>query len=124
MKRTWSIIEASQYPSVPGVHDLGTPLELAEGSLLFVVLRAAESWIPKPTSIDASLFRRNGTLRVELGEGATDTLDDDKDLLRADSIAALVNVGASLASAIVFVDRRPDSRAEISERSTRWRPTS
>jgi hypothetical protein len=104
MKGTWSIIDASQYPSVPGVHDLGALLELAQGTLLLVVLRAAECWTPAATSIDASIVLREGTIRVELVSGAAHMLDDQNDLLRAESIAALVNVGGDLATVLVLPD--------------------
>ena len=42
----WSLIDASQFAGLPGVHDLGTLLGVTTGSLLLVILRAAERWVP------------------------------------------------------------------------------
>jgi hypothetical protein len=109
MERMWSAIEASEYPQAPGVHDLGAVLDLTVGSLLLVVLRAAERWTPNtPLPVDAALVRRHGRIRVQFADDTTVTMDDHETLLHARSVRALVNVGADLATVLLFSEEQPE----------------
>ena len=101
----WSMIEASQFAGLPGVHDLGTLLGVTTGSLLLVILRAAERWVPDEDTLGetSAIVRREGHVLVERADGSSHTLKDDVRLIANPSpLAAVVNVGTELAEVLVI----------------------
>jgi len=101
----WSLIETSQLAGLPGVHDLGTLLGVTTGSLLLVILRAAERWVPDETTLGetSAIVHREGHVLVERADGSSHTLNDDIQLIANPSpLAAVVNVGTELAEVLVI----------------------
>ena len=47
----WTIIETDGIEQTPGAHDLSTPLGIADGTIVLVILRAAERWAPERDTI-------------------------------------------------------------------------
>jgi hypothetical protein len=101
----WSLIDAAQFAGLPGVHDLGTLLGVTTGSLLLVILRAAERWVPGEDRLGekSAIVRREGHVLVERTDGSSHTLKDDVELITNPwSLAAAVNVGTELAEVLVI----------------------
>ncbi len=101
----WSLIDASQFAGLPGVDDLGTLLGVTTGSLLLVILRAAERWVPgeERVGVVSAIVRREGHVLVERADGSSHTLKDDVELITNPwSLAAVVNVGTELAEVLVI----------------------
>jgi hypothetical protein len=101
----WSLIDASQFAGLPGVHDLGTLLGVTTGSLLLVILRAAERWVPGEDTLGekSAIVRREGHVLVERTDGSSHTLKDDVELIANPwSLAAVVNVDTELAEVLVI----------------------
>jgi hypothetical protein len=101
----WSLIDASQFAGLRGVHDLGTLLGVTTGSLLLVILRAAERWVPGEERLreQSAIVRREGHVLVERTDGSSHTLKDGVELItNPRSLAAVVNVGTELAQALVI----------------------
>jgi hypothetical protein len=73
----WSLIETSQFAALPGVHDLGTLLGVTTGSLLLVILRAAERWVPDEGRLGETsvIVRREGHVLVERADDSSHTLE-------------------------------------------------
>ncbi len=103
----WTIVETAGARQTPGTHNIGGPLGIAEGTMLLVILRAAERWAPDDgTTIEvAAILRREGRMLVELGDGSTESLDAGRDWFTTDrALAGIVNVGVSLARALVIAN--------------------
>jgi len=101
----WSLIDAPQFAELPGVHDLGTLLGVTTGSLLLVILRAAERWVPDGDGLGETsvIVRREGHVLVERADGSSHTLKDDVELIANPwPLAAVVNVGTELAEVLVI----------------------
>jgi len=102
----WTIIETAAIQQTPGAHDLGTPLGVADGTIVLVILRAAERWAPKrDTTTDVSaILHREGEMVVELTDGSTEPLDAQRDwsTTTSRSLAGIVNTGSGLAKALVI----------------------
>ena len=102
----WSLIETSQFAGLPGVHDLGTLLGLTTGSLLLVILRAAERWVPDEDRAGetSAIVRREGHVLVERADGSSHTMKDDvlQLVVNPSPLAAVVNVGTELAEVLVI----------------------
>ena len=102
----WTIVETDQIQQTPGAHDIGAPLGIAEGTIVLVILRAAERWAPNRDTITdvTAILRREGQMVVELTDGSTLPLDAERDWsTTADrSLAGIVNIGGSLAKALVI----------------------
>jgi hypothetical protein len=105
--RGWTIVEMAGTQPTPGTHDIGAPLGIAEGTMLLVILRAAERWAPDDgTTIEASaILRREGRMLVELSDGTTQTFDAGRDCYTSGrAVAGIVNIGVSLAEALVIAN--------------------
>jgi hypothetical protein len=104
--RGWTIVETAGIQDIPGAHDIGAPLGIADGTILLVILRAAERWAPGGDTITdvTAILRREGRMLVELADGSTQLLDAERDWsTTADrSLAGVVNVGTGLAKALVI----------------------
>jgi hypothetical protein len=101
----WLRIETSQFVGLPGVHDLGALLGVTTGSLLLVILRAAERWAPDEDRFGetSAIVHREGHVLVERADGSSHTLKDDVHLIVNPSpLAAVVNVGIELAEVLVI----------------------
>lgn len=102
----WSIVETTGIQHTPGVHDIGAPLGIAEGTIVLVILRAAERWAPGRDTVAnfTAILHHEGRLLVELDDGSTHPLNAERDrCATADrSLAGLVNVGDGLARALVI----------------------
>jgi hypothetical protein len=102
----WTIVETAGIQQTPGAHDIGAPLGLAEGTIVLVILRAAERWAPRRDTMTdvTAILRQEGQMRVELTDGSTQPLDARRDWSStADgSPAGVVNVGSDLAKALVI----------------------
>jgi hypothetical protein len=105
----WTIVETAGIQQTPGAHDIGTPLGIAEGTMLLVILRAAERWAPNDeTRTDGcAILRREGRMLVELSDGSTQPLDAEQDWSTAAgrSLWGVVNIGTGLAKALVIARR-------------------
>ena len=100
----WSLIETSQFAGLPGVHDLGTLPGVTTGSLLLVILRAAERWVPDEDRLGETsvIVRREGHVLVERTDGSSHTLKDDAELIANPWTTAIANVGTELAEMLVI----------------------
>jgi hypothetical protein len=101
----WSLIDTSHLAGLPGVHDLGTLLGVTTGSLLLVILRAAERWVPDDDRLweKSAIVRREGHVLVERADGSSHRLKDDLELITNPwPLAAIVNVGTELAEVLVI----------------------
>jgi hypothetical protein len=102
----WTIVETAGIQETPGAHDIGAPLGIAEGTMVLVILRAAERWAPGRDTITdvTAILRPEGQMLVELTDGSTQPLDARRDWsTTADSsLAGVVNVGSDLAKALVI----------------------
>ena len=100
----WSLIDAPQFAELPGVHDLGTLLGVTTGSLLLVILRAAERWVPDEDRLGetSAIVRREGHVLVERADGSSHTLKDVQLIANPWPLAAVVNVGTELAEVLVI----------------------
>jgi hypothetical protein len=103
----WTIVETAGTQPTPGTHDIGAPLGIAEGTMLLVILRAAERWTPDDgTTIESiAILRREGRMLVELSDGSTRSLDAGRDRYTSGgAVAGVVNIGVSLAEALVIAN--------------------
>jgi hypothetical protein len=103
----WTIVETAGTQHTPGTHDIGGPLGIAEGTMLLVILRAAERWAPDDgTTIEVvAILRRQGRMLVELSDGSTQSLDAGRDSYTSGrAVAGVVNIGVSLAEALVIAN--------------------
>ena len=102
----WTSVDTAGIQQTPGAHDIGKPLGIAEGSMVLVILRAAERWAPDDETMTdgCALIRREGRMLVELDDGSTQLLDSERDWSTAAgrSLAGVVNVGTGLAKALVI----------------------
>jgi hypothetical protein len=102
----WTIVETAGIQQTPGAHDIGAPLGIAEGTVVFVILRAAERWAPGRDTITGvtAILCREGRILVERADGSTQPLDAKRDwFTTADrSLAGVVNIGSGLAKALVI----------------------
>jgi hypothetical protein len=102
----WTIVETAGIQQTPGAHDIGTPLGISDGTIMLVILRAAERWAPGRDTITdvTAILRQEGQMLVELTDGSTQPLDARRDWsTTADSsLAGVVNVGSDLAKALVI----------------------
>jgi hypothetical protein len=102
----WTIVETAGIQETPGAHDIGAPLGIAEGTIVLVILRAAERWAPGRDTITGvtAILRREGRMLVELTDGSTQPLDAQREWsTTADrSLAGVVNIGSGLAKALVI----------------------
>jgi hypothetical protein len=100
----WSLIETSQFAGLPGVHDLGALLGVTTGSLLLVILRAAERWVPGEDRAGetSAIVRREGHVLVERADGSSHAQDDVRLIANLSPLAAVVNVGTELAEVLVI----------------------
>ena len=102
----WTIVETAGIQETPGAHDIGASLGIAEGTMVLVILRAAERWAPGRDTITdvTAILRPEGQMLVELTDGSTQPLDARRDWsTTADSsLAGVVNVGSDLAKALVI----------------------
>jgi hypothetical protein len=102
----WTIVETDGLQQTPGAHDIGALLEIADGTMLLVILRAAERWGPDRDTITdvTAILRREGQIVVELTDGSTQPLDAERDSFTAGrrSPAGIVNVGTGLAKVLVI----------------------
>jgi hypothetical protein len=93
----WTMVDTAGIQQTSGVHDIGARLGIAEGTIVLVVLRAAERWAPGPDNITdvTAILRREGRMLVELADGSTQPLDAQRDWsTTADrSLAGVVNIG-------------------------------
>ena len=73
----WTIVETAGIQQTPGAHDIGAPLGIAEGTMVLVILRAAERWAPGRDTITdvTAILRQEGRMLVELADGSTQPLD-------------------------------------------------
>ena len=112
----WTIVETAGVQQTPGAHDLGAALGVAEGTIVLVVLRAAERWAPNAEAMTDgyAILRREGRMLVELSDGATQPLDEEREwsTTAQHSLAGVVNVGVGLAKALVIARQatRPAAR--------------
>jgi hypothetical protein len=102
----WTIVETAGIQQTPGAHDISAPLGIAEGTIVLVILRAAERWAPGRDTITdvTAILCREGRILVELADGSTQPLDAERDWsTTADrSLAGVVNIGSGLAKALVI----------------------
>jgi hypothetical protein len=102
----WTVVETAGIQETPGAHDIGAPLGIAEGTMVLVILRAAERWAPGRDTITdvTAILRQDGQMLVELADGSTQPLDARRDWSpTADSsLTGVVNVGSDLAQALVI----------------------
>jgi hypothetical protein len=102
----WTIVETAGIQDTPGAHDIGAALGIAEGTIVLVILRAAERWAAgRDTVTDVTaILCREGQMLVELTDGSTQTLDAERDwsATAERSVAGVVNVGIGLAKAFVI----------------------
>ena len=77
----WTIVETAGIQQTPGAHDIGAPLGIAEGTIVLVILRAAERWAPGRDTITdvTAILRREGRMLVELDDGSTEPLDAERE---------------------------------------------
>jgi hypothetical protein len=77
----WTIVETAGVQQTPGAHDIGAPLGIAEGTIVLVILRAAERWaLHRDTITDVTaILCREGRIFVELADGSTQPLDAERD---------------------------------------------
>jgi hypothetical protein len=109
----WTTVETAGIQDTPGEHDIGAAVGVAEGTILLVILRAAERWAPndETMTVVTGILCREGRVIVELSDGTTQPLDAERDWSEtADrSAAGVVNIGTSLAKALVIA--RPAARS-------------
>jgi hypothetical protein len=102
----WTSVDTAGIQQTPGAHDIGKPLGIAEGSVVLVILRAAERWAPDDETMTdgCAILRREGRMLVELNDGSTQPLDSDRDWSTAAgrSLGGVVNIGTGLAKALVI----------------------
>jgi hypothetical protein len=102
----WTIVETAGIQQTPGAHDIGAPLGIADGTIVLVVLRAAERWAPGRDTITdvTAILRREGRMLVELADGSTQLLDAQQDCSTiADRfLVGVLNIGSGLAKALVI----------------------
>jgi hypothetical protein len=102
----WTIVETDGVQQTPGAHDIGAPLGISDGTMVLVILRAAERWAPNRNTITdvTAILRREGQMVVELTDGSTRPLDAERGWsTTADrSLAGIVNIGSGLAKALVI----------------------
>ncbi len=104
--RGWTILDTAGIQDAPGAHDIGVPLGIAEGTIMLVILRAAERWAPNDETSTAvtAIIGREGQMLVELSDGSTQRLDAGRDWSAGPerSVAGVVNLGIGLAKALVI----------------------
>jgi hypothetical protein len=73
----WTIVETAAIQQTPGAHDIGAPLGIADGTIVLVILRAAERWAPNRDTITdvTAIHGQEGQMLVELADGSTQPLD-------------------------------------------------
>ena len=100
----WTVLDTACYADKPGVHDIGARLGVMTNTMLLVILRAAERWVPhKVLTEDTAIIRRRGRILVEFADGSTRLHDDDAQLLpSARPPAAVVNIGTDVAELLVI----------------------
>jgi hypothetical protein len=102
----WAIVETAAIQQTPGAHDIGAPLGIADGTIVLVILRAAERWAPNRDTLTdvTAILRREGQMLVELTDGSMQPLNVERDWsTTADrSLAGIVNIGSGLARALVI----------------------
>jgi hypothetical protein len=102
----WTIVETDGTQQTPGAHDIGAPLGIADGTIVLVILRAAERWAPNRDTITeiTAILRREGQMVVELTDGSRLPLDAERDwsTTAVRSLAGIVNIGSGLAKALVI----------------------
>jgi hypothetical protein len=104
--RGWTILDTAGIQDTPGAHDIGAPLGIAEGTMMLVILRAAERWAPddEATTVVTAILCREGQMLMELADGSTQPLDAERDWSAGGdrSLAGVVNIGIGLAKALVI----------------------
>jgi hypothetical protein len=94
----WTIVETAAIQQTPGAHDIGAPLGIADGTIVLVILLAAERWAPNRDTLSdvTAILHREGQMLVELTDGSTQPLDAERDRsTTADrSLAGVVNIGS------------------------------
>jgi hypothetical protein len=102
----WAIVETDGMQQTPGAHDIAALLGIADGTMVLVILRAAERWAPNRDTITdvTAILRRQGRMVVELTDGSTLPLDAERDwsTTTSRSLAGIVNIGSGLATALVI----------------------
>jgi hypothetical protein len=102
----WSSVDTAGIQQTPGAHDIGKLLGIAEGSIVLVILRAAERWAPddETTTDGCTIRRREGRMLVELDDGSTQPLDSERvwSTAAGRSLEGVVNIGTGLAKALVI----------------------
>jgi hypothetical protein len=102
----WTIVKTDAIQHTPGAHDIGAALGIADGTILLVILLAAESWVPHHDTITdvTAILRREGQMVVELTDGSTQPLDTEQEwsTTAERSLAGIVNIGTGLAKALVI----------------------
>jgi hypothetical protein len=104
--RGWTIVETAGTERTPGTHDIGGPLGIADGTMLLVVLRAAERWAAddEATTDVTAILSRQGRMLVEFDDGSTQPLRAEQGWsATADRVlTGVVNMGTELAEVLVF----------------------
>jgi hypothetical protein len=100
----WATLDTAGMQRAPGVHDIGARLGMIAGTLLLIVLRAAESWSPELNAQPGhtSVVRRGGAMLVEFQDRSTALLDAEHWLCDTGSVADITNIGTDLAGALVI----------------------
>jgi hypothetical protein len=102
----WTIVDTARIQQTPGAHDIGARLGIAEGTMILVILRAAERWAPDGDAMTEGtlVLHREGRMLVELTDGSTQPLDAGRERSTTPdrSLARIVNIGSGLAKALVI----------------------
>lgn len=105
----WKSVDTAAIQQMPGVHDIGAPLGIAAGTIVLVILRAAERWDPGCDTITdpTAILCREGRLLLEFVDGSTQPLDAEREwsTTATRSVAGIVNIGSGLAKALVISRR-------------------
>ena len=105
----WTSADTARIQQTPGAHDIGKPLGISAGTVVLVILRAAERWAPNDETMadGCSILRREGRMLVELSDGSMQPLDAERDWSTATgtSLKGVVNIGTGLAKALVIARR-------------------
>jgi hypothetical protein len=100
----WTVLDTACCAGKPGAYDLGARLGVTTGTILLVVLRAAERWAPDLAQPDdAAIVPRKGRVLVEFADASTQLHHGDTQLLPSTRPpAAVINVGTNLAEVLVI----------------------
>ncbi len=116
----WTIVETAGIQQTPGAHDIGAPLGIAEGTMVLVILRAAERWAPGRDTITdvTAILRQEGRMLVELADGSTQPLDAERDWSRTadSSLAGLLDDSTRCGGQARGLTRRLGPPSERSDR--------